>query len=335
MGRSRPKTKNAETQTDLNDLINSFSADIKSLCSDLAELNSKVFNIQSKIDNEVSEMNWQQKCSENERLEDKEILLGLEDKLEHKLPDSLQKIEAGISSLKATTQQLTRESDALNNLQQGTEVSMELLEDKVQQLEETQQTRTAWLDKYLNEKSDAVNCMQLKIDNIEQQNKKNHLRIVGIPEEDGEDTTNKIIELAREKLKIRTAQVSDFEDVQMLGPRDYKANRDVLVVCANINIKNQLYNRRKFLRVSTEKIFINEDLTIQRSKLFYQARMLRKRSKLFGVWTQNGNIMVKLEESSHPKSVKDYKTLKTLILNKTTELQLSEDEPSISDEDID
>ncbi len=99
-------------------------------------------------------------------------------------------------------------------------------------------------------------------------------------------------------------------------------------------MKNQLYQRRKLLRISREEIFINEDLTSQRSKLFYQARLLRKRSKLFGVWTQNGNIMVKLEESSQPKSIQDYQTLKTLIQNQSVNSHLSEEEPFISDEDI-
>ena len=87
-------------------------------------------------------------------------------------------------------------------------------------------------------------------------------------------------------------------------------------------------------RENSQPIFINEDLTSRRSKLFYQARMLRKRSKLFGVWSQNGNIMVKVGESSQPVAVQDYKMLKTLIQSPSQEYD-SEIEFPINNEDTD
>ena len=236
-----------------------------------------------------------------------------------------------VVELLATAQQLSRESDALNNLQQSTEVTIDQLDEKVQQLEEKQQSR----DVYLRENPEIISDMQLKIDDLEQCNKKNHLRIVGLVEEDGEDIIQKVVDLAKEKLNIMSAKASDFEDIQRMGPKDYKPNRDVLVICTNSTMKNQLYKRRKCLRDYSEPIFINEELTSKRSRLFYHARLLRKRSKIFGVWSQNGNIMVKLVESSQPKAVQDYETLKQLILTQQGEGNQTDSEFSNRDEETD
>ena len=63
------------------------------------------------------------------------------------------------------------------------------------------------------------------------------------------------------------------------------------------------------LHQTTNPVFVNEDLTQRRSQLFYEARRLKKQGRLFGAWSQQGNILVKVKEQSQPKAVAVYLTL--------------------------
>ncbi len=246
----------------------------------------------------------------------------------------LSKLQEDVAELISTTEQLKRESDALNNLQQCTEVSVEQLEETVEQQEENNEKSIELVQKHLREKEDTIKAMTLKIDALEQRNKQANLRIIGLEEEDEENITSKFIDLATHKLNIKNIQASDFEVITRMGTKNCKEDRDVMVTCNNINIRNQMYKRRKSLRNGNNSIYINEDLTTHRSKLFYHARKMRKAGKLFGVWSQDGNIMVKVKESSQPTAVQDYDALKELFQNLTgidnkheLDVDLSDDDP--------
>ena len=55
---------------------------------------------------------------------------------------------------------------------------------------------------------------------------------------------------------------------------------------------------------------MNDDLTEFRSKLLYDARMLVRKRKLKGAWSQSGNIMV-LPENEKPCAIYSYRDLRT------------------------
>ncbi len=52
-----------------------------------------------------------------------------------------------------------------------------------------------------------------------------------------------------------------------------------------------------------DPIYVNEDLTLYRSQLFFEARKIRKKGQLFGAWTQGGNIMIKVNQDDIPRAV--------------------------------
>ena len=60
-------------------------------------------------------------------------------------------------------------------------------------------------------------------------------------------------------------------------------------------------------------IYINEDLTLRRSKLFYDARRMKRSGKLAAVWTQEGNIIIKTSKSSDPLLVKMHSDLRNAL----------------------
>ena len=203
---------------------------------------------------------------------------------------------------------------------------MQQLEENVEQLEINCESQLERVKKQLYEKEDTIKAMSMKIDELEQTNRRTNLRIVGLPEEEDEDVTSKVIDLTRDKLKMENIQQNDFEFIQRLGAKHCKPSRDVMVRCSNITIKNQIYSRRKSLRSSNNPVYINEDLTNQRGKLFYHARKLKKAGKLFGVWSQEGNIMIKVKEDTQPTPVQDYDALKKLFrdTNESTSEQETE-----------
>ncbi len=60
-------------------------------------------------------------------------------------------------------------------------------------------------------------------------------------------------------------------------------------------------------------IFINEDLTQSRNKLFYDVRCMKKQDKIKSVWTQDGNIIVKVSDTSDPVPIQTHRDLSNVL----------------------
>ena len=91
-----------------------------------------------------------------------------------------------------------------------------------------------------------------------------------------------------------------------MNPRRIGKTRDILVKFESHSKRNILYKNRKVLPQTTTPVFVNEDLTQRRSQLFYEARRLKKQGRVFGAWSQHGNILIKVKQQSQPKAVVDY-----------------------------
>ncbi len=140
-----------------------------------------------------------------------------------------------------------------------------------------------------------------------------NLRILGLDEIEGEDVIVRLINFAKEQMKI-LINPSDINATRMGARQPYSEKpRNILVKFQDQTLRNILYQKRKILRNQTKQIFINEHLTTRRSYLFYQARQMRKQHKLFGVWTQSGNVLVKVRMDSTPQEVNNIDDLKVLI----------------------
>ena len=82
------------------------------------------------------------------------------------------------------------------------------------------------------------------------------------------------------------------------------ARKSHLVIRArftNRDIRNQFYSDRNLLRSAklsnfalpgTEKIFVNENLTLMRKRLFCMVKRKAKQMGYVDYWTTNGNILV-------------------------------------------
>ncbi len=153
----------------------------------------------------------------------------------------------------------------------------------------------------------------LKVDDIEQDSKLNNLRMVGIPEEEGEMLQQKVLEVVNEKLNLQTICETDINMCYRLGKVNESRTRDLIVRFNSREKRNLVYQCRRNMPRETQPIYINEDLTLWRNKLFYDARSLKKSGRLTAVWTQEGTIFIKTSESSDPVAVKTHSEMRNAL----------------------
>ena len=79
----------------------------------------------------------------------------------------------------------------------------------------------------------------------------------------------------------------------------------IIVRFVSRDIRNQIFSNRNLLRnadlknfsvIGTDNIFINENLTHSRKKLFWKVKQKAKSSQYKFYWTSNGNIVVRKSE---------------------------------------
>ncbi len=231
------------------------------------------------------------------------------------LNDALKQLQQEVSDLKSNLNKVTQDNESLNNLQQISEAVVEQLQERCESFEDENSRLLQQFYKCRDEKNETINVMQKKIDDLEQNNKMCNLRIAGVQEEEDEDVQGKVIDLAKH-LKTKL-DPKDIADTRRMGPEKIGKTRDILIKFVARSKRDILYKNRKMLNQTTSPVFVNEDLTQRRSQLFYEARRLKKQGRVFGAWSQHGNILIKVKEQSQPKAVADYKDIMILINDET------------------
>ena len=153
---------------------------------------------------------------------------------------------------------------------------------------------------------DEVKELRLANDALEQYGRRNNLRISGIPESalaegENEDTTAAVVNLANTVLQLDPPlHPSDVEVSNRLRkPRNAKPSelRPIIVRFRSKAERYRVISNRKNIKPYNEskdvKVFINEDLTSARAKLFSTVRLLFRQKHFSQVWTYNGCIKVK------------------------------------------
>ena len=148
--------------------------------------------------------------------------------------------------------------------------------------------------------------LRLANDALEKYGRRNNLRISGIPESaldesENEDTTAAVFDMANIVLQLDPPlQPSDIEVSHRLKkPRNAKPTepRPIIVRFRSKAEQYRVISNRKKLRPINDtkdiKVYINEDLTTARAKLFSTVRLLFRHKHFTQVWTYNGCIKVK------------------------------------------
>ncbi len=184
--------------------------------------------------------------------------------------------------------------------------------------------------KELEMRDKCIMKLEAQIDSMDQQNRLNNVRVVGLEETDGETTKEDVVRMMKlEKFKINSG---DIEKVHRLGKRNKtKTPRDTLVKFKSQTARNRIYDNRIAIAKTTSedrtrRPFINEDLTKFRAKLLYDTRCLVKEKTLTATWSQYGNIMIMVGAEDKPIALCTHQDLMDSlpILETTTQKQTDE-----------
>ena len=162
-------------------------------------------------------------------------------------------------------------------------------------------------------------------DALEQHGRRHSLRISGISARE-EDTTAAVVKLANEVLEIDPPL--DTKDIsvshRLRKPRNARADEPAPIIVRFVSRadRDRVIRERKKLKgyndAESNKVYINEDLTSRRAKLFSMARSLQKRRLLKQTWTYNGNIKVTMPNGD-VRTILNLAELQALVPDETLE----------------
>ena len=145
-------------------------------------------------------------------------------------------------------------------------------------------------------------------DKLDQMSRRECIRVYNIPERDGEDTLQVFIDFLKNRLDI-TATRTDLSYCYRSGPRQPTKSRAILVKFISKNLKDQVMQAKKKLRLNEDgnsnnvhgqngkgkEVFIAEDLTPLRFKLMLFAK---KQENVKKVYTRDGKVICILKQKT-------------------------------------
>lgn len=132
-------------------------------------------------------------------------------------------------------------------------------------------------------------CLQ-RLDDLEQYQRRNNLRVFGVVEKKGENTDTLLIDIFKNKLNVDVS-LSDIDRshrvgaVQQPGPDGKIKHRPIIVKFVSYRVRRLVFENKKKLKGSS--VSVQEDLTALRAKL------LQDVGKVYGpknTWTLDGRI---------------------------------------------
>ena len=142
-----------------------------------------------------------------------------------------------------------------------------------------------------------IAAIEIQNDETEQERRSRNLIIKGFPKSDNPKTVICSEIKRRLDIEIKT------EDIKYAIPIDNTTDHSTSY---KINFyeqktRDKVYSNRMLLKGTN--IYVNEDLTIRRSKLAFDARQHIKSLTGANTWTQDGKVFVKYSPSAKPRAI--------------------------------
>ena len=146
-----------------------------------------------------------------------------------------------------------------------------------------------------------IRDQQIMLDDLEQHERRDSLRISGIPENPEHDNTDEAVLKICNEMKVEPqVEPRDKAVSHRVGKSAARRPRQILVKFATRNVRERVFKARTELKNVNEKeetkekhIYVNEDLTRFRAGLAKDARSLKHNGNISDTWTMYGNILVK------------------------------------------
>lgn len=164
----------------------------------------------------------------------------------------------------------------------------------VEELKQTLAENTAVIESLktaLEEKDRTISRLNNKIDDLEQYQRRQCLRIFGVKEEQAEDT-DKIATDVAGRIGVELS-ITDIDRSHRIGKKSDKP-RPIIVKFISYRKRREVFTNKKNLRGTG--VTVREDLTRARHLLLKECIT---KYGLTNVWTQDGDIIIKLGDRKH------------------------------------
>ena len=147
----------------------------------------------------------------------------------------------------------------------------------------------------VDDMSEEIDTLKLGLDRQEQYSRRNCLLFHNIPEKNGENTDEIVVQVVNEKMG-ETISVEDLDRSHRLGARKEGKSRPVIVKFSRYITRNKIFRNKKVLK--GKQISITESLTGKRMSELSKAR---EKFGFKSVWTSDGKILYKDETENKIK----------------------------------
>ena len=145
-----------------------------------------------------------------------------------------------------------------------------------------------------------INQLENSLDSAEQYSRRNNLRISGLPETQNESTDDLV--LAMSSAIGADMSIDDIDRSHRVGAKNNKSGetnsssrpRDIIVKFVSYRSRDKFFRKRRGARSSGyNNVYVDEDLTRNRSLTLFKCRELKRQGRIQDAWTSDGKILVK------------------------------------------
>ncbi len=172
------------------------------------------------------------------------------------------------------------------------------------------------LKQIIDAKDQQIQSLNEQLDDVKQQEKRNTIRIDGMPEVQGEENVAETVsKFVSEKLDVPLMNW-ELESVFRVGKKNQSRNRRIIVRLLSHDKKKAIMKNKKKLHTRdrhVSAVYVNDDLTEQRGLVFKTARQAVKDKRISSAWVFDGKVYVKVKETDDPVQVKSLSGVNAIL----------------------
>ncbi|XP_072181426.1 uncharacterized protein [Diadema setosum] len=147
---------------------------------------------------------------------------------------------------------------------------------------------------------ESVTQLENRVTDLDQYHRRVNLEFVGIPETEGENVKQIVVEVAKHADPNLAEQ--DVDVTHRLGPKKEKGGppRPIIKRFTPRRARDAVYNGRKNPRDKTkdQRVFITKNLLPATMQLLAKANVERRKANYWYLWTSNAKILVRKNSDS-------------------------------------
>ena len=163
------------------------------------------------------------------------------------------------------------------------------------------------------------NSTDIHLDELEQYGRRENLEIHGVPVKPNE-STNQVVKTLAKHLNVHLDESHISTSHRLAMKPDGKRPPPIIVRFSNRDKKNEIFGKRKMLHSNSmissnfesDKVSIQENLTIYKKMLFNQAKLAKQYLNFSFVWTSQGRIRLRKDSGSRIINVSSLQDLAKL-----------------------